>query len=660
MNRQKNIYGSLPPKRLFTSNKRNRTNTTKTVGILVIVFCGFVLLSVSFTLPSFIIPPKSEVEEIATGIGNSSRNGSNGNTSIGNSNANSNHGKVKETLISTEQNMIQNSIAKKNVDRLKLKSCSFRRYKSNRYYKVDDENKEDFLSNADYIRGELPFILNPRSSSSSSSSSSALSSTTQPTKLCLDTSKWEDVKEGYYPFSDGQNPSIISLSSNVYNVTKANDNHKHYHRLDSSYIQPLKQVYGSADRTNRNDNNDQTIDNLYLGLLLFGDSQCRWDLTADELDEMKFSPLQKPPNKRSMVVILNNEMEIIDSTVLKLVLDKDWGGKRKNIKMKKIEGGKGKDSFESAIVELDDSRLFFHNGRLNVLYRNGPYYGYDKQVQNPIHFKVGEGNKIEAFIKASETFTICCGRNIAFISELPTSLSGEEENENELQALTWIDPVTTEMVNPSSNRRRLTMEEDNKKKLDGRITNDQLKTVDDRSTEAEGRNGGPDTFPVDENIRRFLKSKTKKSHIHGTNGYMIPLHSTSELLGIAHFHRPEGRDQSPYARHGHHYTHAFFTIQLSSKTNKYFLKRLSNEFIFMSPSSSDDQTGDVIQFASGLDLIGSDIVGEGGKLLISYGINDCEAATFFMGIDRVQELLVDVEEGHEVVSLMQQHVAEQS
>lgn len=69
----------------------------------------------------------------------------------------------------------------------------------------------------------------------------------------------------------------------------------------------------------------------------------------------------------------------------------------------------------------------------------------------------------------------------------------------------------------------------------------------------------------------------------------------------------------------------------------------------MAPSSDDEQTGDVIQFASGLDLIGSDI---DGKLLVSYGINDCEAATLFLGMEMVQDLLIDVEEGVEVVNLM--------
>ena len=95
--------------------------------------------------------------------------------------------------------------------------------------------------------------------------------------------------------------------------------------------------------------------------------------------------------------------------------------------------------------------------------------------------------------------------------------------------------------------------------------------------------------------------------------------------------------------------HAFFTLKYSSAKGEYILKRLSNEFIFMAPSSDDENTGDVIQFASGLDLVGSDT---DGKLMISYGINDCEAATFFVSMERVQKLLIDVKEGEEVVNLM--------
>ena len=120
----------------------------------------------------------------------------------------------------------------------------------------------------------------------------------------------------------------------------------------------------------------------------------------------------------------------------------------------------------------------------------------------------------------------------------------------------WIDPVSTEVVNPLTNTaatksRRLMEDYSNHGES---MRNAHVDLIN--STDLEGRDSEHliDTFPVKENIRRFLKSKTKKSHIHGTNGYMVPLHSTSELLGIAHFHRPEGRGESDYARHGHHYS----------------------------------------------------------------------------------------------------------
>jgi hypothetical protein len=199
--------------------------------------------------------------------------------------------------------------------------------------------------------------------------------------------------------------------------------------------------------------------------------------------------------------------------------------------------------------------------------------------------------------------------------------------------------------------------------------------------------------------RRRLASSKKKSFIHGTNGYMIPLHSSSELLGIAHFHRPENRDTSGYARHGHHYStfymcdcisscciyiyiyvvdqqplssicianivclvlltftaHAFFTIQPSPRKDdgseiQFHLSRLSNEFVFSSPSSYTKDTADVIQFASGLDVFGSNDDTE-GKIMISYGINDCEAAILFVGLDFVNELLLPVNDGDEVMNVM--------
>ena len=103
--------------------------------------------------------------------------------------------------------------------------------------------------------------------------------------------------------------------------------------------------------------------------------------------------------------------------------------------------------------------------------------------------------------------------------------------------------------------------------------------------------------------------------------------------------------------------HAFFTLEQKivsredgdGDTTKFGLKRLSNEFVFTAPSSLNDHTADVIQFASGIDLVGGD---EDGKLMISYGINDCEAAIVFLEMAKVQEFLLPVDNGEEVVNLM--------
>jgi len=453
-------------------------------------------------------------------------------------------------------------------DKKSLDKCSFREYQPAHYYFLDATLSEqpEFLTKTQYIRGKLPFVINPD---------------LDPKKLCIDTSEWEDMESDRRPFSDGQNPSVVSLQSG---------------RIDKVHISPFVDAFGEDE-----------LNDMYLGLLLFGDSQCRWNLTDDELNKMSFSPLQEPPSKRSMVLILDKSMNAMNVSVLQLEHDAKWGEKKLKFPAKKDGNG-----FERSIVELDDARIFIHEGKPHVLYRNGPAYGYEKQVQNLIHFgySVDNGN-FEAYIKASETFTVCCGRNIAFISEQPNT-----ESSDQLYALTWIDPVTVDLVDgiQSKGRRRLS------------------------------------------SSHRLLRG-AKKSSIHGTNGYMLPLGSSSELLGIAHFHRPEGRSQSDYARHGHHYTHAFFTIKVAQSDTEgeglvFKLSRLSNEFVFASPSASTSRgsTADVIQFASGLDLVGSDV---DGKLLISYGINDCEAASLSISMDQVQKLLLEVPDGDEVIDLME-------
>jgi hypothetical protein len=116
-------------------------------------------------------------------------------------------------------------------------------------------------------------------------------------------------------------------------------------------------------------------------------------------------------------------------------------------------------------------------------------------------------------------------------------------------------------------------------------------------------------------------------------------------LGIGHFHRPEGRAANDYARFGHHYTHAWFTIPASPP---FRLQRLSREFLL--PSPADPKDGEIIQFLSGLELVER----ENGKqvLALAYGINDCEGAAVYIDMDQVDWLLRDVPEGKEVLDLM--------
>jgi len=497
--------------------------------------------------------------------------------------------------------------------------CSFRVYDPPRHYNLNLdgslENQPTFLSEAKYIRGMLPIVINPGKEGLK--------------KVCMDTSEWEpmDSKNNQrWPFSDGQNPSFVSLRDDPHAMGDGGGN-KIRQRIDSSALMGLAEIYGA-----------DALQSMYIGLVLFGDSQCRWNMTPEQLREQGFSTWQKAPSVRTMIVIMDSERNIVGKAVVELVQDSIWGTKRKKVPRKMRVDGVANDSsctregkendrcFGRSIQQLDDPRFFFHGGSLHVLFRNGPSFGYEAQVQHPVHINaIGDG-KFEAYIKASEMFEVCCGRNIAFISEVPSQSkekleSPNNKNNEELLALTWVDPVTVEIINTPN--------------------------TESSSTTAAHQ----------ESIKRRLqKSKKEKSHIHGTNGYLLPLHSTSELLGVAHFHRPEGRDKNPYARVGHHYTHAFFTIQRKEDGNqvdgdttpKFALKRLSNEFIFESPSKNTSD-GDIIQFASGLDLVGSDTE---GKLLVSYGINDCESASIFLNMDYVQGLLHDVEDGDEVINVM--------
>ena len=173
-----------------------------------------------------------------------------------------------------------------------------------------------------------------------------------------------------------------------------------------------------------------------------------------------------------------------------------------------------------------------------------------------------------------------------------------------LQSLTWADPVTVVDVNDKKHTRRLVQ-------------------------------------AIDDNHRRLKDESGRESHFHWTNAFMVPF-GDNELLGMGHFHRPPGRGKNDYARFGHHYTHAFFTITAKAPHR---LKRLSGEFVLPSKSNKYGDDADIIQFASGLEVDGDDVI-------LAYGINDCEGAAVHVDKVVVNELLRSVPEGKEVIDLM--------
>jgi len=457
--------------------------------------------------------------------------------------------------------------------------CSFRSYPPNRYYELSKPLKDqpDFLSKAFYIRGQLPVILN-------------MPIQTAPSKICLDTSEWEKgIKDASHrPFTDGHNPSVVSLSPYPFGKTN-----QAIPRLNSTQTKPLQELFGD-------------LDDKFISVTVFGNGQCAWKMTKEQREHYDFSPMQKAPSYRTVLAIHDKDFDItISQSTLLLEQDAEWGTTRPHQRVKMQNEG---SAYTRSIQQFDDPRFFFHAGSLWILYRNGPKFGYEDQIHNRVYFEKNQDDTgFVAFIKASETIKLCCGRNIALINEPKET---EDIMQSPLKALTWVDPVTVVDVDLSI-----------------------LATA---------------TTPA--RHRRVL-GNLPKSNIHGTNGYMVPLESTNEWLGIAHFHRPENsRDTSDYALHGHHYTHAFFTIQTTNNQNEFRLKRISNEFVFaaISPPSIEPDA-DIIQFASGIDRVGSDL---DGTLIISYGINDCEGAVFTIFMKEVQSLLLEVNENEEVLHLM--------
>ena len=461
-------------------------------------------------------------------------------------------------------------------------NCELRDYPKRRYYKLDKRPLPDFLD-AEYIYGRLPKLVNPKEVQPNSPLT---------TKLCVDQSEWFDPQKTIetkadgtkslpaLPFADGTNPSILKLVDNP--------------RIDSSIREFLdKNIAGEP---------------YYLATICMTNSQCAWNDSPQEIIDFRLSKDQKPSTEHTVLLVLSKNFETLMEASIYTHLNAPFG-RRKNA------------SNNSRTFQLDDARLFTHKGQIWVSYREGKLFGYDKQVLNKIHFDFQEksdsdqkklrtstnAKELKVTLLASDTETLCCGRNMALIDNVHT---------NELQALTWVDPVT--VVNVDVSKTDKAMEE---------------QTTSRRLMEEE------------QPSRRLKKDDKKKSHFHGTNGFMVHLPKTGEYLGIGHFHRPHGRDQNEYARFGHHYTHAFFTI---TDQPPFRLKRLSAELVLSSKLYPED--AEVIQFWSGLELSkgskGEDV------LALAYGINDCEGAALHLDLAFVDGLLEDVPEGKEVVDFM--------
>ena len=300
-------------------------------------------------------------------------------------------------------------------------------------------------------------------------------------------------------------------------------------------------------------------------------------------------------NRRSVLLLLNEGMGTIMQTTIFLERDARLG-------RGKIPQPDSGGIYEHSVIFIDDTRLFCHGGQVWITYK---VYGEGKlqdfQMFSPLHIEFDEmQHHMYAFIRASETMYACCGRNMAVLEQL------DNELESGMKYLSWLDPVTV-----SSQL----------------LTGENLKIVAARPPDPE--------------------SIKEQSDFHGTSGFLLHLPDRKEFLGIGHFHRPFTEEsQNAFAIYGHHYTHAFFTI---TDSPPYKLKRLSSEFVFPSKTSGYKHDADIIQFASGLDIIEHN---ELRYAAIGYGINDCEAAVFFIEMTTVQSMLQPVPEGQQVANLM--------
>ena len=477
-----------------------------------------------------------------------------------------------------------------NRDSTTTSTCILRDYPENRYYDWSRQlpNHPAFLTNAEYVFGVWPEILH---------------SVSPARKLCVDQSSWLPTpsSSNTLAFADGTNPSIVSMR-----------------RLQQFAPSDYQTLLQAAPTT------------AYVATACMTNSQCTWP---------EATPPAKPVVVLTVLLLLDDDFHVLQQVTISLERNAKWG--------KQPPGKRMVDNrYERSIPALDDARLFVHDQQLWISYREGPVFGYEAQVLNPVHLELVANSAttttaLDVWIQASETTSFCCGRNMALMQDVEAATSPVP-----LRALTWVDPVTVETVDitpliqrPVNNKPRGPQRRDLRQQ-ERRVIPRNTTTGSMVSPLPELVNGSRQGLsqPLQHLHRRLGSSSKKKSHIHGTNAFMVHLADRHEYLGIGHFHRPADRAPNPYARFGHHYTHCFFTI---SDQPPYILTNLSPEFLLPPAAGTHgSQDAEMIQFLSGLEVVDNDTSSSKEQtVIIAYGINDCEAAVTTMPWSAVASML---------------------
>jgi hypothetical protein len=471
---------------------------------------------------------------------------------------------------------------------------AFRSYPPHRYYRLYDKTP-DFLRRAEYIYGEWPALL---------------PSTAAPRKLCVDQASWlppgsvaslghGQKRMARYPFADGTNPSLLSMERirAAPNPTKET----------SDLVRDVERLSKGSNTKIR-----------YVATACMTNSQCVWGSPTPTT----FSNETAPHAVVTTLLLLDDNFGTVAQATVRLKRDGPWG---------KMPAPKHQQPYVVFHTPaLDDARLFVHAGQIWVSYREGRGFGYETQVLNPVHVSVDLQKEpslaLHAEIWASETASFCCGRNMALMDGGSGNATTADP---QLLSLTWVDPVTVIEVDTTPH-----------------VVSSALSKKQNGNGQAQRRK-----------LQEQQVGKPRKSHVHGTNAFMVRLPHVDEFLGVAHFHRPHDRKPNAYAKFGHHYTHALYTV---SSRPPYELRRLSAEFVLPQAATkpaavpaSSTTTGDaeddaeIIQFASGLEVI------DGYRIIIAYGINDCEAAIAEVSLEEAMaHWLRPVKPGTQVVDVM--------